>query len=630
MFGQVDTTLTIPDSIIISAGEYVFINDKLIFFDNDTVLFPGENFSVRFKNKNNYKTDSFYQNLDNKASNKKITRQVYDLLVKDYEKGKTKKDVISTKAFENFEGKQINSIRIKRLDVFGPSQNDTSRQASTWLSDKANNFHVKTLPAIIKNNLLIEEGDEVNAFTLSDNERILRKLPYIKDARFVVTTNASDTNKVDLLIITQDVWSIGIEGNLTGTNTGYFEVFDKNVFGLGHHQNNLIAYNPETIPLYGYEGYYSIPNINGSFINASVFYKHNKNRERYGINIERKFISPEIKYAGGINIARELWYEDYITDTNLNVTPQNQTIEDFWAGRNIKLSENINTSFRKNLFITTRFVNNSFQFKETDAFDSTLKYIDTKMVLMNVGIVNSKYYKGKLISSFGKTEDIPVGAKLNLKTGFHSDETGTRLCLGFGLALATYNVKAGYFRASIDAGTFTHVNELEQSLVKIDINYFTKLFNIFSYQSRQFVKIEYTAGFNRRPYENLSINNANGIRLFRKDDLQGDRKLVISLENVIFTPINFYGFRFAVFGFADFGIIGYENGFISNNDIYSGIGTGVRIRNDNLVFKTLEIKFIYFPLIPDNHNNTFLHIANESGFSFSNFDITAPTITKYE
>ncbi len=27
------------------------------------------------------------------------------------------------------------------------------------------------------------------------------------------------------------------------------------------------------------EGYYSIPNINGSFISTSAFYKHNKNRE---------------------------------------------------------------------------------------------------------------------------------------------------------------------------------------------------------------------------------------------------------------------------------------------------------------------------------------------------------------
>jgi len=629
-FGQNDTVKTQKDTFFIKAGEYAYINDKLTFFINDTILFPSENLQIKRTNEKFEKSQNFYENLENKASNKRVTNELYNLLVKDYDKNKPKEDVISTEYFEKFQGKQIHSIQINSLDVFGPSINDTSRNASTGLSEKANNLHIKTLPIIIKNNLLIKTGDNVDPFELSDNERIIRKLPYIKDAKFILYENETDTNKVDLIIITQDVWSIGIEGNLTGTNSGYIEFFDKNIFGTGHQFGNVLDYNPDTQPIYGYEGYYDISNINGTFINSNFFYKHNDNRERYGLNVERKFISPDIKYGGGVSMIKELWYENYITDTNLKVTPQNHILEDIWLGRSIKLSENIRTSFRQNLFITTRLINDAYRFKETNVIDSTLKYLDNTMILMNVGISSTKFYKGRLISSFGKTEDIPVGSKFGMKAGFHSDEIGTRLCLGFDFSIATYNPKIGYLFTGIEAGSFTHAKQFEQSLVKFRLEYFTKLLNIFSFQSRQFVKIEYLVGYNRRPYEKLTINNNEGIRLFRMDNLYGDEKLVVSFENVLFTPINFYGFRFAVFGFADFGIIGNKTASVLKNDIYSGVGAGVRIRNDNLVFKTLEIKLIYFPIVPDNHNSTFIHFANERGFSFQNFEITPPDVATYK
>lgn len=630
-FGQNDSTINKNDTVFIKAGEYLYINNKLTFFTEDTILIKSDSLSISYRNGNQNKSKDFYNKLGDKAKKKRFTDELYDLFVKDYGNGqKTKNENLNIDRFIRYEGKEVNSIRLKRLDVFGPSLSDTSRIASTWISEKANNFHIITLPSIIRNNLLIEKNDQVNSFTLSDNERILRNLPYIKDARFIVTMNPIDTNKVDLLIITQDVWSIGIEGNLTGINSGYLEIFDKNIFGTGHEFSNTLEYDSETLPLYGYEGYYKIPNIKGTFINTQLFYKHNRNKEQYGFNIQRNFISPEIKYGGGIHIAQELWYEDYITDTNLNITPQNHIIEDYWIGRSIKLSEDISKSTRKNLFITARLLNNAYQYKEVDVFDSTLEYIDNTLIMMTMGISKTRFYRGRFISGFGKTEDIPTGAKLGLTSGFHYDEIGARLCLGADFSFATYSPKNGYLYTKIEAETFRYAKDFEQALVKFQLKYFTKLFNIFNYQSRQFLKINYVAGYNRRPYEELTINNRNGIRLFSKDDLTGDRKLVVSLENVLFTPINFYGFRFALFGFADFAVIGDRNKFIFDNEIYSGIGAGVRIRNDNLVFKTLELKFIIFPILPDNHNSTFIHVGNETSFSFQNFNITAPHVSKYE
>ncbi len=55
------------------------------------------------------------------------------------------------------------------------------------VSNKTNNLlnktHVNTNERIIRKNLLFSAGDTISPLTLSDNERILRDLPFINDAQ---------------------------------------------------------------------------------------------------------------------------------------------------------------------------------------------------------------------------------------------------------------------------------------------------------------------------------------------------------------------------------------------------------------------------------------------------------------
>ena len=45
----------------------------------------------------------------------------------------------------------------------------------------------------------------------------------------------------------------------------------------------------------------------------------------------------------------------------------------------------------------------------------------------------------------------------------------------------------------------------------------------------------------------------------------------------------------ALYGFADLGILGY-NGNLFKNGFYSTIGIGVRIKNEHLIFRTINIR----------------------------------------
>ena len=60
-------------------------------------------------------------------------------------------------------------------------------------------------------------------------------------------------------------------------------------------------------------------------------------------------------------------------------------------------------------------------------------------------------------------------------------------------------------------------------------------------------------------------------------------------ETVVFTPYQPLGFRITVFGFADFGLIGYSPN-IFKNDFFTSFGLGVRLRNERLVFNTIQIR----------------------------------------
>jgi len=57
----------------------------------------------------------------------------------------------------------------------------------------------------------------------------------------------------------------------------------------------------------------------------------------------------------------------------------------------------------------------------------------------------------------------------------------------------------------------------------------------------------------------------------------------------------FWGFRFAPFAFGDLCLLQPVNKTFRESEWYSALGAGVRTRNENLVFGTIEMRGFYFP-----------------------------------
>ncbi|HKK42275.1 MAG TPA: hypothetical protein VJ963_07695, partial [Bacteroidales bacterium] len=61
----------------------------------------------------------------------------------------------------------------------------------------------------------------------------------------------------------------------------------------------------------------------------------------------------------------------------------------------------------------------------------------------------------------------------------------------------------------------------------------------------------------------------------------------------------------------------------------SSVGVGVRIRNDNLIFNTLQVRLSFFPNIPPYSQVNHFTVSGEQLLHASNFDPGPPTVLPY-
>ncbi len=161
------------------------------------------------------------------------------------------------------------------------------------------------------------------------------------------------------------------------------------------------------------------------------------------------------------------------------------------------------------------------------------------------------------------------------------------------------------------------------------LKYFSNLVYIGRFKIRNFVNIDYTRGFDRYNNEFLVIPKVNGFSGLKNDSLRGSQRAILSLESVVFSPRNYLGFKIALFGFSDFGYITGTREATFKGGYLSGIGLGLRIRNDNLVFNTFQIRIGFFPNLPLYSRVTNVIISGEQLLRPANFDPGPPDVIPY-
>jgi len=585
--------------------------------------------STRLINPRDEKYTNFYDTLKVRAGRKNITRILYDLFIREESKVRDYK----TQALNNYSdatGKTIREIHFLRLDVFGPSIQDTSRKAKSWLERTGNYIHTRSDLHNLRKNLIIKPGDLIDAETLYENERLFRTLPRIRDARFILLPDSLNSDIVDLLLITQDRFSIGVSGVLNGTSSAKAEIYNRNLFGVGHEASFKFVGHLNRQPYIGFESFYNINNINGKFLNFSVGYSNTYLNEGALLLFEKPLILKTDNFAYGISgysfkrtnrlpgLKRQFPY-DIPNYRQLNI----------WGARNIQLV-NKNTGKTQLTFasgIQFRDIKNHHHFTG----DTALYFSDNKHYLFGVTWSQRSYIPDRLIYGYGITEDIPMGFKYEMVAGLDNDPSGKRIYTHLFLSngnffrnppdhLYLYGAFSSYFRNA----------QQQQGMVELGMNFISRLYAIGSVRTRHFVRFDYTMGMKRLDPEELMFEKNDYIRGFSSDCISGKQRLSLNLESVFFQKKDFYRFNIAFFTFGDLGILGGEGKKIIKENYYGGIGAGLRLHNESLVLKTILIRLAVYPRHPKDVGLLGMLVTEQTKQTFYNFQPGPPEPRKYE
>ena len=565
----------------------------------------------------------FYDTLKVRASKNRFTKKIFDFLVKNPDTTYRKRFTSTSDAnYKKYIGIRIRKIVIRRLNVFGTDINYPYLDNPKNYEKILNKTHFNTTENIVRKNLLFKEGDEISPLKLSDNERFLRELPFIGDARILVVP-VSD-QEADIVVFTKDVYSLGGDYLYRGLSRGSVSVFDKNILGWGHELGLDVAFDNRAPNSPGFGGHYVAHNIQKTFIDLNISYFNGLGNEIYGVAFSRKLVSSSTKYAGGVSFLHMYSTVDF-NPVPLPL-PYKYNLQDYWIARSFLF----NRESVSRLIIGTRYINNNVYSHPLISPDSYLNLQKYKLFLGSAALSIQKYTKTNLLYSYGRTEDVPYGALFKLTAGREFSEFKIRTYLAGESSFGNKIGDLGYFYFYSGLSTYINKNKTEQGLLALRLNYFSNLLTFGNFRMRNFVYLNYTKGFGRYTNENLRFSTENGFSGFRNDSINGNQRLSLSLESVVFSPLNIYGFRFAFFGFADFSFLsgtteGFDHGFT-----LSSLGIGMRIRNDNLIFNTIQIRLAFFPNPPLFSRISGITVSGEQLLHPDNFEPGQPAVIPYQ
>ncbi len=595
----------------------------------DTLAQLSEPDSIAVEVVNSQKQEQFYDSLKYKANQRKFTRLMYDFLVSPPRPYVDKK-VLALNYYSQLEGKIISEIKIKSLDVFGPTFQDTSRTTSNKFEKAANKVHTKSNLKTIQKLLLFKVGDTVDPEIIYENERLIRSLPYIKEINIILSQDSIYAGLVKVLILIKDRFSFGVSGNVNGIQSAAFEIYNNNIFGVGHEISFVFAGHVNKQPYLGTETYYKIKNIHGKFIDISFGYLNTYKSEGFKFNLNKPFITTSIKWGYGATAMR-MFRANWIFQNDIiySVSPMDFYYYAGWGGRSIQVKKDRPENAQ--VVLSAGFNTQKFNIRPTFDDEAVNYFANRTFLLSSITFTQRRFIQDELVFSYGITEDIPEGFKNEIVYGYDINEFGNRhyghILLSNGNLLIN---KKGYFYMEGDIGGYYGERGFEQGQIDARIYFISKLINSGQEGSRLFVKADYTTGINRLKVENLNLTRNNSIRGFNSREVVGKQRLSLNLEYVLFLQREFYKFNMALFGFTDIGVIGSNKEFILTQDYYSGIGLGIRIHNENLVFKTIQLRLAFYPFHPDDMSFVGFVLEEQSKRQFYSFEPTQPLPLRFE
>ena len=521
----------------------------------------------------------------------------------------TNRDVIANniELLSKYNGKQINNIIIEQHN-FSTNINLPQVNQKDNFTNIANKLHKSSSDNTIRKNLFFKPNDLLNPTIIAYNEKWLRDLTFIQDARIIAIPVKYDTNKVDLFIITKDIFPLGGNLNIKNQNSFDASLSDENLSGTGNRLKINHNFDNTRIPkpAFGYE--LTLRNLFGSFINMNAGMNDYTNSisdgSRSAMNKhllgELPFLHPLSNWTGGFELmefkntnAYPSKWSDSLFNSKLNY---HYDTKDFWLGYQLFFKTKLNKINRRHI-IQLRHFENSFNIRPINFLAQLDKnYRNINANFLSITVFNQNIIRTKYLYGFGRNEDLPIGQSLSLTLGNYYRDHNSISYAGLNYEKYALQSSGNYSHLNFNIGSSYTEKKLQDFRFLSSLEIIGKLkYSKNGSPYRHLVNISIAQTLNNKFNEALLIYSNYGIPQLNKEQIKGGTRISGNWESVLYSAKTIYGFKSSPFVFANLTYIKAIDEVKKNGGVFAAVGTGTRIRNENLIFGTIELKCFYLP-----------------------------------
>jgi len=592
------------DTIPVKAGTVIKINGKLIIPRVDTIMILPDSI---IRNNPSLRSAQTYNKWKEQSGKAKFSRELSRMIFSSHRiPSETDNSEAQSRAaeFSVFSGKTVRNIKIRHFGVFGINLHDTAYSYANSVEKFLNRSHINTKSWVILKSLLFSEGDVIDAPLLAENERYIRTLSYIEDARFLVIPDTLNPEIADLWLLVKDVYPWAGSVHMRSIDKTDMGVWNNNMLGIGHRFDVGMSYRTDHAPAFRFRTTgYSVRNIAGSLVNGQIYYLIDETHENSGISLIRELIPGKNNYLYGLSLNRyNQEYPMIFQDTTFSA--RIGSIE-WWAnfGKVLQLKPGSGLSANTSQLqlqgtVTNRLINSVAE----ELQSRSISYYNNTRYLLSIAWSQSEVISGNYFEGFGKTEDISTGFLYKVTGGIETGDQGRQFYGITRLARVVYLRNKGF--ASMEGSLSGNISgtRFKNGILNLNLSYFSPLTNFGAFHKRELISISYIKGYERFENENLLLDGETGLVQFGSVDIKGQERVTLSLASHLYTPWYIIGFGINMFVKMEAGLLPETGKNLLESALYPGFGLGIRLKNENLAFDTFRISLIYYPNSPDVEN----------------------------
>ena len=504
-------------------------------------------------------------------------------------------------------GQPIAGIVVERHNVF--DLDDSSQD--NRLFRLADGIHSMTREGVIRRELLFSVGDPYTPGLLSETERNLRRLPFIRKVE--VSAVATSSGPV-VLVRAWDSWTLELAGNFKragGVSTAGLGVADSNVLGFGKGVGAAYTKNASVVSR---SVSYDDPQFLRSRANLNLSAAEASDSRHYGLNLSRPFYATIARSA--VSVSGE--YSEGRISAYQGLVPVG-TIERRNYDSALTYGYALEASLRR-----TRRLSVSLENQHADYLavpDQTTLFVPqadqhTSLVLA-YDYQETSFIKQKRIQKLSRDEDFNMGWGVSPSIGYAPrsallGSTGEKIepkldvRKGFSSELGQFLfLRGAYLSTYVNGGNGGRVATLEA-------NYFCRYFPRNTLAARALLD----HGWRLDGYTQLKLGEDSGLRGYRAEQFTGNRRLLFNVEDRIFF------FEDAGHLLDAGGVLFFDSGYVwmpeeafRFDDLKSSVGFGLRLgATRSSTNEPLRIDVAH--ALNDNHFPTRWTLLIQAGVAF--------------